>query len=122
MLENYKTVEQKYLFEKYQNEEGLITPATIERLADEFSDDVYAWSKTDSYHRTMASNEEKDFLENLFVAGLYAIREGNEFESVANALEFMFLRWNSCSNGRELNSYLTFYRAFAMMCGRMKSN
>lgn len=122
MLEDYNTTEQKYLFYKYANEDGLITPSVIERIADQFSDDVYAESETESYYRTMASNEEKDFLENLFVAGLFAIREGNEFEPVANALEYMFLRWNSCSNGRELSSYLTFYCTFARICGRVVSD
>lgn len=65
-----------------------------------------------------ATNAEKKFLAQIIGAGLWAIRDGCEFYSVANALEYMFVRWNSDSKGRHLNSYLTFYCPLARLCGR----
>lgn len=118
MLTTYKTAEQKYLFETYANEEGLITQKTVDRLSDMLSDDVYVRPARESDYKTKATNAEKKFLAQLIGAGLWAIRDGNEFYSVANALEYMFIRWNSYSNERDLNSYLTFYCTFARLCGK----
>ena len=117
MLTTYKTAEQKYLFETYANEEGLITQKTIDKLSDMLSDDVYVRPARESDYKTKATNAEKKFLAQLIGAGLWAIRDGNEFYSVANALEYMFIRWNS-ENERDLNSYLTFYCPLARLCGR----
>ena len=117
MLTTYKTKEQKYLFETYANEEGLITQKTIDKLSDMLSDDVYVRPERESDYKTKATNAEKKFLAQLIGAGLWAIRDGNEFYSVANALEYMFIRWNS-ENERDLNSYLTFYCPLARLCGR----
>ena len=118
MLTTYKTAEQKYLFETYANEEGLITQKTIDRLSDMLSDDVYVRPERESDYKTKATNAEKKFLAQLIGAGLWAIRDGNEFYSVANALEYMFIRWNSYSNERDLNSYLSFYCPLARLCGK----
>ena len=118
MLTSYKTVEQKYLFETYANEEGLITQKTVDRLSDMLSDDVYVRPEGESDYKTKATNAEKKFLAQLIGAGLWAIRDGKDFYSVADALEYMFVRWNSDSKGRHLNSYLTFYCPFARLCGR----
>ena len=117
MLTTYKTKEQKYLFETYANEEGIITQAIIDRLSDMLSNDVYVRPKGESDYKTKATNAEKKFLAQLIGAGLWAIRDGNEFYSVANALEYMFIRWNS-ENERDLNSYLTFYCPLARLCGK----
>ena len=117
MLANYKTAEQKYLFETYANEEGLITQKTIDKLSDMLSDDVYVRPEKEDDYKTKATNAEKKFLAQLIGAGLWAIRDGNEFYSVANALEYMFIRWNS-ENERDLNSYLTFYCPLARLCGK----
>ena len=117
MLTTYKTAEQKYLFETYANEEGLITQKTIDKLSDMLSDDVYVRPARESDYKTKATNAEKKFLAQLIGAGLWAIRDGNEFYSVANALEYMFIRWNS-ENERDLNSYLTFYCPLARLCGK----
>ena len=117
MLTTYKTAEQKYLFETYANEEGLITQKTVDRLSDMLSDDVYVRPARESDYKTKATNAEKKFLAQLIGAGLWAIRDGNEFYSVANALEYMFIRWNS-KNERDLNSYLTFYCPLARLCGK----
>ena len=117
MLTTYKTKEQKYLFETYANEEGLITQETIDRLSNMLSDDVYVRPERESDYKTKATNAEKKFLAQLIGAGLWAIRDGNEFYSVANALEYMFIRWNS-ENERDLNSYLTFYCPLARLCGK----
>ena len=117
MLTTYKTAEQKYLFETYANEEGLITQKTIDKLSDMLSNDVYVRPERESDYKTKATNAEKKFLAQLIGAGLWAIRDGNEFYSVANALEYMFIRWNS-ENERDLNSYLTFYCPLARLCGR----
>lgn len=95
MLTNYKTTEQKYLFETYANEDGHITQETIDRLSDMLSDDVYVRPERESDHKTKATNAEKKFLAQLIGAGLWAIRDGGDFYSVANALEYMFIRWNS---------------------------
>lgn len=118
MLTTYKTAEQKYLFETYANEEGFITQEIIDKLSDMLSDDVYVRPARESDYKTKATNAEKKFLAQLIGAGLWAIRDGNEFYSVANALEYMFIRWNSYSNERDLNSYLTFYCTFARLCGK----
>ena len=113
----YKTKEQKYLFETYANEEGIINQAIIDRLSDMLSNDVYVRPEGESDYKTKATNAEKKFLAQLIGAGLWAIRDGNEFYSVANALEYMFIRWNS-ENERDLNSYLTFYCPLARLCGK----
>ena len=117
MLTNYKTAEQKYLLETYANEEGIITQKTVDKLSDMLSDDVYVRPKRESDYKTKATNAEKKFLAQLIGAGFWAIRDGNEFYSVANALEYMFIRWNS-ENERDLNSYLTFYCPLARLCGK----
>ena len=114
---SYKTKEQKYLFETYANEEGIINQAIIDRLSDMLSNDVYVRPARESDYKTKATNAEKKFLAQLIGAGLWAIRDGNEFYSVANALEYMFIRWNS-ENERDLNSYLTFYCPLARLCGK----
>ena len=118
MLTTYKTAEQKYLFETYANEEGLITQKTVDKLSDMLSNDVYVRPARESDYKTKATNTEKKFLAQLIGAGLWAIKDGNEFYSVANALEYMFIRWNSYSNERDLNSYLTFYCTFARLFGK----
>ena len=117
MLTTYKTAEQKYLFETYANEEGLITQKTIDKLSDMLSDDVYVRPGGEGDYKTKATHAEKKFLAQLIGAGLWAIKDGNEFYSVANALEYMFVRWNS-ENERDLNSYLTFYCPLARLCGK----
>ena len=120
MLITYKTKEQKHLFETYANEEGLITQETIDKLSDMLSDDVYVRPETKGDYQTKATNAEKKFLAQLIGAGLWAIKDGCDFYSVANALEYMFVRWNSDSKIRHLNSYLTFYCPLARLCGRGK--
>lgn len=117
MLTTYKTAEQKYLFETYANEEGIITQKTIDKLSDMLSNDVYVRPARESDYKTKATNAEKKFLAQLIGAGLWAIRDGNEFYSVANALEYMLIRWNT-ENERDLNSYLTFYCPLARLCGK----
>ena len=117
-LTTYKTAEQKYLFETYANEEGLITQKTVDKLSDMLSDDVYVRPGGEGDYKTKATNAEKKFLAQLIGAGLWAIRDGGEFYSVSNALEYMFIRWNNASKGRYLNSYLTFYCPLARLCGR----
>ena len=118
MLTPYKTAEQKYLFETYANEEGFITQKIIDELSDMLSNDVYVRPETKADYQTKATNAEKKFLAQLIGAGLWAIRDGGDFYAVANALEYMFIRWNSDSKGRHLNSYLTFYCPLARLCGR----
>lgn len=118
MLTNYKTAEQKYLFETYANEEGIITQETIDKLSDMLSNDVYVRPEREGDYKTKAAYGEKKFLAQLIGAGLWAIRDGNDFYSVANSLEYMFVRWNSTSRERHLNSYLTFYCPLARLCGR----
>ena len=118
MPTSYKTTEQKYLFETYANEEGLITQETVDRLSDILSNEVYVRPERESDYKTKATNAEKKFLAQLIGAGLWAIRDGGDFYAVANALEYMFIRWNSDSKGRPLNSYLTFYCPLARLCGR----
>ena len=117
MLTTYKTAEQKYLFETYANEEGVITQKTVDKLSDMLSNDVYVRPEGEGDYKTKATHAEKKFLAQLIGAGLCAIRDGNEFYSVANALEYMFIRWNS-ENERDLNSYLTFYCPLARLCGK----
>ena len=118
MLTTYKTKEQKYLFETYANEEGFITQEIIDRLSDMLSNDVYVRPENERDYKTKATNAEKLFLAQLIGAGLWAIRDGKDFYSVADALEYMFVRWNSDNKGRHLNSYLTFYCPLARLCGR----
>ena len=118
MLTTYKTAEQKYLFETYANEEGLITQKTVDKLSDMLSDDVYVRPARESDYKTKATNAEKKFLAQLIGAGLCAIKDGENFYSVSSALEYMFVRWNSDSKMRHLNSYLTFYCPLARLCGR----
>ena len=118
MLTTYKTAEQKYLFETYANEEGIITQTIVDRLSDLLSNDVYVRPERKSDYKTKATNAEKKFLAQLIGSGLQAIRDGGGFYSVANALEYMFVRWNSDNKGRHLNSYLTFYCPLARLCGR----
>lgn len=118
MLTTYKTAEQKYLFETYANEEGLITKKTVDKLSDMLSNDVYVRPEGESDYKAKATRAEKKFLAQLIGAGLWAIRDGGDFYSVANALEYMFIRWNNASKGRPLNSYLTFYCPLARLCGR----
>lgn len=118
MLTSYKTAEQKYLFETYANEEGVITQETIDKLSDLLSNDVYVRPENESDYKTKATNAEKKFLAQLIGAGLWAIRDGKDFYSIADALEYMFVRWNSDNKVRHLNSYLTFYCPLARLCGR----
>lgn len=118
MLTSYKTAEQKYLFETYANEEGVITQETIDKLSDLLSNDVYVRPENKSDYKTKATNAEKKFLAQLIGAGLWAIRDGKDFYSIADALEYMFVRWNSDNKVRHLNSYLTFYCPLARLCGR----
>ena len=118
MLTTYKTAEQKYLFETYANNEGIITQAIVNRLSDGLSNDVYVRPARESDYKTKATNAEKKFLAQLIGAGLWAIRDEGDFYAVANALEYMFIRWNSDSKERHLNSYLTFYCPLARLCGR----
>ena len=118
MPTTYKTKEQKYLFETYANEEGIITQKTIDRLSDMLSDDIYVRTEREGDYKTKATNAEKKFLAQLIGAGLWAIRDGGDFYAVANALEYMFVRWNSDSKERYLNSYLTFCCPLARLCGR----
>ena len=118
MFTSYKTAEQKYLFETYANEEGVITQETVDRLSDLLSNDVYVRPENESDYKTKATNAEKKFLAQLIGAGLWAIRDGKDFYSIADALEYMFVRWNSDNKVRHLNSYLTFYCPLARLCGR----
>ena len=73
MLTNYKTKEQKYLFETYANEEGLITQEIINKLSNMLSDDVYVRPERESDYKTKATNAEKKFLAQLIGAGLCEI-------------------------------------------------
>lgn len=118
MLTTYKTAEQKYLFETYANEEGLITQKIIDKLSDMLSNDVYVRPGGEGDYKTKATNAEKKFLAQLIGAGLWAIRDGENFYSVSSALEYMFVRWDSDNKVRHLNSYLTFYCPLARLCGR----
>lgn len=118
MPTTYKTKEQKYLFETYANEEGFIDQETVDKLSDLLSNDVYVRPEKESDYKTKATNAEKKFLAQLIGAGLWAIRDGENFYSVSSALEYMFVRWNSTSGERHLNSYLTFYCPLARLCGR----
>lgn len=118
MLTTYKTAEQKHLFETYANEEGYINQETVDKLSDMLSDEVYVRPEKGTDYKTKATNAEKKFLAQLIGSGLWAIRDGNDFYSVANALEYMFVRWNGASKERHLNSYLSFYCPLARLCGR----
>ena len=114
----YKTAEQKYLFETYANEEGVITQKTVDKLSDMLSNEVYVRPGGEGDYKMKATNAEKKFLAQLIGSGLWAIRDGENFYSVSSALEYMFVRWNSDSKERHLNSYLTFYCPLARLCGR----
>lgn len=118
MLTTYKTAEQKYLFETYANEEGIITQEIVDKLSDMLSNEIYVRPEGEGDYKTKATNAEKKFLAQLIGAGLWAIRDGKDFYSVADALEYMFVRWNSDNKVRHLNSYLTFYCPLARLCGR----
>ena len=118
MFTSYKTAEQKYLFETYANEEGVITQEIVDKLSDMLSNEVYVRPERESDYKTKATNAEKKFLAQLIGAGLWAIRDGENFYSVSSALEYMFVRWNSDNKVRHLNSYLTFYCPLARLCGR----
>lgn len=117
-MTTYKTAEQKYLFETYANEEGFITQETVDKLSDMLSNEVYVRPERGTDYKMKAAYGEKKFLAQLIGAGLWAIRDGNDFYSVVTALEYMFVRWNSTSRETQLNSYLTFYCPFARLCGR----
>ena len=118
MLTTYKTAEQKNLFETYANEEGVITQETVDKLSNMLSDDVYVRPESKSDYKTKAAYEEKKFLSQLIGAGILAVKDGADWYSAANALEYMFVRWDLDRNGRHLNSYLSFYCPFARLCGR----
>lgn len=118
MLTTYKTAEQKYLFETYANEEGFITQETVDKLSDLLSNDVYVRPEGESDYKTKATHYEKEFLRRLLKSGIYAVKDGCDFWSVANALEYMFVIWGDKQVGRNLNSYLTFYCPLARLCGR----
>ena len=118
MLTTYKTAEQKYLFETYANEEGFVNQEIIDKLSNLLSNDVYVRPERESDYKTTATHAEKKFLAQLIGAGLWAIRDGENFYSVTSALEYMFVRWNSDNKGRRLNSYLTFCCPLARLCGR----
>lgn len=118
MLTTYKTAEQKYLFETYANEEGYINQETVDKLSDMLSDVVYVRPERGTDYKTKATNAEKKFLAHLIGAGICAIKDGCDFWSVATALEYMFVSWDHDNKERHLNSYLTFYRPLARLCGR----
>ena len=118
MLTTYKTAEQKYLFETYANEEGVITQETVDKLANVFSDAVWVRPEYRSDFIAPATNAEKKFLAHLIEAGICAVKDGCDFWSVASALEYAFVSWDYGNNGRHLNSYLTFYCSLARLCGR----
>lgn len=118
MLTTYKTAEQKYLFETYANEEGSIDQETVDRLANLLSNEVYVRPENESDFVAPATYYEKEFLRRLLKAGICAVKDGGDFWSVANALEYMFVIWSNKQVGRYLNSYLTFYCPFARICGR----
>lgn len=117
LIATYKTAEQKYLFETYANEEGAITQKIIDKLSDKLSHDVYVRPGKEDDYKTKAAYGERKFLAQLIGAGLWAIKDGKDFYSVADALEYMFVRWDNDRAGRHLNSYLTFYCPFARLCG-----
>ena len=117
-MTTYKTAEQKYLFETYANEEGFITQETVDNLSDLFSNEVYVRPEGKSDYKTKAAYGEKKFLSQLIGAGFWAIKDGADWYSAANALEYMFVRWDFGRRGRHLNSYLTFYCPLARLCGR----
>lgn len=118
MLTTYKTVEQKHLFETYANEEGSIDQKIVDKLANMLSNEVWVRPENESDFIAPATVYEKEFLRRLLKAGIYAVKDGSDFWSVANALEYMFVIWSNKQVGRNLNSYLTFYCPFARLCGR----
>lgn len=117
MMTTYKTEEQKYLYETYANEEG-INQAVIYDLADKFSNEVYVRQAEGGDYLVKPTKSEKKFLSQLISSGLWAIKEGWNWDSVASALEYMFVRWDVDRDKRDLNSYLSFYIPFARLCGR----
>lgn len=120
MLTTYKTEEQKYLFETYANNEGSIDQEIVNKLANMLSDEVWVCPENESDFVASATHYEKEFLKQLLKSGIYAVKDGGDFWSVANALEYMFVLWDNKQVGRHLNSYLTFYCPFARICGRGK--
>lgn len=120
MLTTYKTEEQKYLFETYANNEGSIDQEIVNKLVNMFSDEVWVRPENESDFVASATHYEKEFLKQLLKSGIYAVKDGGDFWSVANALEYMFVLWDNKQVGRHLNSYLTFYCPFARICGRGK--
>lgn len=120
MLTTYKTEEQKYLYETYANEEGSIDQEIINKLVNMFSDEVWVRPENESDFVASATHYEKEFLKQLLKSGIYAVKDGCDFWSVSNALEYMFVLWDNKQVGRHLNSYLTFYCPFARICGRGK--
>lgn len=118
MITTYKTAEQKYLFETYANEKGEINGKIIHELADECSNEVYVRPEDGGDFLVKATKSEKKFLSQLISSGLWAVKEGWNWDSVASALEYMFVRWDIDRNKRGLNSYLSFYIPFARICGR----
>ena len=120
MLTTYKTAEQKYLYETYANEEGSIDQEIVNKLVNMFSDEVWVRPENESDFVTSATHYEKEFLKQLLKSGIYAVKDGGDFWSVANALEYMFVLWDNKQVGRHLNSYLSFYCPFARICGRGK--
>ena len=120
MLTTYKTEEQKYLFETYANNEGSIDQEIVNKLANMLSDEVWVRPENESDFVASATHYEKEFLKQLLKSGICAVKDGCDFWSVANALEYMFVLWDNKQVGRHLNSYLTFYCPFARICGRGK--
>lgn len=118
MMNTYRTEEQKYLYETYANEEGEIDQEIVDKLANDFSNEVYVRPDDEEDFLAKASFYEKEFLRQLFGAGIYAVKDGGDFYSIASALEYMLVRWDKRHVGRHLNSYLTFYCPFARLCGR----
>lgn len=118
MLTTYKTAEQKYLFETYANEEGVITQEIVDKIADILSDAVWVRPEHKSDFVASATHTEKKFLAHLIEAGICSIKDGCDFWSVVNALEYMFVIWDYDNKERHLNSYLTFYCPLARLCGR----
>lgn len=118
MMTTYKTSEQKYLFETYANEKGFIDQKTVDNLSDLFSNEVYVRPEGKSDYKTKAAYGEKKFLSQLIGAGILVVRDGADWYSAANALEYMFVRWDRDRNGRHLNSYLSFFYPFARLCGK----
>lgn len=115
----YKTAEQKYLFETYADDAGCISRATARRIADLLSDTVWVRPENRRGFIAPATHAEKTFLVHLIEAGVRAVLDGGDFYSVSSALEYMFVSWDyDNKEKRHLDSYMTFYRPFARLCGR----